>query len=69
VAEWPEVAQNPKTKRVVASCCNSAILMRFDDARALGAGLSHSLRAERAGDSDAYLHKLSAEKRRSPQRC
>jgi hypothetical protein len=25
--------QNPKTKRVVASCCNSAVLMRFDDAR------------------------------------
>ncbi len=25
--------QNPKTRRVVASCCNSAILMRFDDAR------------------------------------
>ena len=25
--------QNPKTKRVVASCCNSALLMRFDDAR------------------------------------
>lgn len=25
--------QNPKTKRVVAFCCNSAILMRFDDAR------------------------------------
>jgi hypothetical protein len=25
--------QNSKTKRVVASCCNSAVLMRFDDAR------------------------------------
>lgn len=25
--------QNPKTNRVVASCCNSAMLMRFDDAR------------------------------------
>jgi hypothetical protein len=25
--------QNRKTKRVVASCCNSAVLMRFDDAR------------------------------------
>ncbi len=25
--------QRSKTKRVVASCCNSALLMRFDDAR------------------------------------
>ncbi len=25
--------QSPKTNRVVATCCNSAILMRFDDAR------------------------------------
>jgi hypothetical protein len=25
--------QSPKTIRVVASCCNSALLMRFDDAR------------------------------------
>jgi hypothetical protein len=25
--------QNPKTRRIVASCCNSAVLMRFDDAR------------------------------------
>jgi hypothetical protein len=25
--------QNPKTIRVVASCCNSAMTMRFDDAR------------------------------------
>jgi hypothetical protein len=25
--------QNLKTNRVVASCCNSAIMMRFDDAR------------------------------------
>jgi hypothetical protein len=25
--------QNPKTNRVVASCCNSAMLMRFDDVR------------------------------------
>lgn len=25
--------QNPNTIRVVASCCNSAMLMRFDDAR------------------------------------
>jgi hypothetical protein len=25
--------QSPTTKRVVASCCNSALLMRFDDAR------------------------------------
>ena len=27
------LAQSPKTNRVVASCCNSAVLMRFDDAR------------------------------------
>ena len=27
------LVQNPKTVRVVASCCNSAIMMRFDDAR------------------------------------
>jgi hypothetical protein len=27
------LVQNPKTNRVVASCCNSAMLMRFDDAR------------------------------------
>ncbi len=25
--------QRPKTQRVVATCCNSALLMRFDDAR------------------------------------
>ncbi len=25
--------QNPRTKRVVASCCNTAVMMRFDDAR------------------------------------
>jgi hypothetical protein len=25
--------ENPKTKRVVATCCNSAMMMRFDDAR------------------------------------
>lgn len=25
--------QSPNTDRVVASCCNSAVLMRFDDAR------------------------------------
>lgn len=24
---------NPKTNRVVATCCNSALMMRFDDAR------------------------------------
>jgi len=28
-----KLEQNPKTNRVVASCCNSALLMRFDDAR------------------------------------
>jgi hypothetical protein len=28
-----KLEQNPKTNRVVASCCNSAVLMRFDDAR------------------------------------
>lgn len=28
-----KLEQNPKTSRVVASCCNSAIMMRFDDAR------------------------------------
>jgi hypothetical protein len=28
-----KLEQNPKTNRVVASCCNSAMLMRFDDAR------------------------------------
>lgn len=27
------LAENPKTIRVVASCCNSPVLMRFDDAR------------------------------------
>jgi hypothetical protein len=25
--------QSPKTNRVVATCCNSALMMRFDDAR------------------------------------
>jgi hypothetical protein len=28
-----KLEQNSKTNRVVASCCNSAVLMRFDDAR------------------------------------
>jgi hypothetical protein len=28
-----KLEQNPKTNRIVASCCNSAVLMRFDDAR------------------------------------
>ncbi len=28
-----KVEHNPKTNRVVACCCNSAVLMRFDDAR------------------------------------
>ena len=30
--DYPLV-QSPATKRVVASCCNAAMLMRFDDAR------------------------------------
>jgi hypothetical protein len=28
-----KLEENSKTNRVVASCCNSAVLMRFDDAR------------------------------------
>jgi hypothetical protein len=27
------LAQSPKTERVVATCCKTAMLMRFDDAR------------------------------------
>jgi len=28
-----KLEQNPRTSRVVASCCNSPVMMRFDDAR------------------------------------
>jgi hypothetical protein len=28
-----KLEQSPKTNRVVATCCNSAMMMRFDDAR------------------------------------
>ncbi len=28
-----QLEQSPKTNRIVATCCNSAMMMRFDDAR------------------------------------